>query len=139
MAVTQALCNSFKIELLNGGHNLTQNILKVALYDSNVASLDKTTTVYTTEGEVSGQGYQAGGIVVTNVAVSLDGDVAIVTFDPPSWPSSTITADSMLLYNTSNGNKAIAVFLFGVASSVNGAWTAYLPDATATTALIRIN
>jgi hypothetical protein len=138
MALTQGLTTSFKTQILNGVHALTTDVLYIALYTST-ASLDDTTTVYTTTGEASGSGYSAGGILVTGVTVTSSNKVAYVSFTNPSWPSSTITARGALLYNASRSNASIAVLDFGAdKSSSNSTFTLTLPSATYSTALIRI-
>lgn len=140
MAITQTLCSSFKEQILLGEHNLESNTLKMALYTS-LATLGASTTAYTTSDEVSASGtnYTTGGNVLSNVAVSLDGTTAVVTFSNVSWPASTITARGALIYNSSQADKAIAVLDFGAdKSSNNTSFTVEVPGATATTAIIRI-
>ena len=136
MAVTQAFCNSAKQDFLNGVH-ATGDTYKVALYNSASATLDKTTTAYTSSGEVSGSGYTAGGATIANRVVGASGDTAYLSFDDAVWPSATITADSALIYNSSKSNKAICVLSFTSATSTNGTWTLDFP-AVGATALLRI-
>mgnify|MGYP003123173755 FL=1 len=140
MAITQAVCNSFKQELLQGLHDLDGNTLKLALYTSS-ATLDASTTAYSTTNESSGTGYTAGGETVTSVAVSLSGNVAFVDFADVSFTSATISdAAGALLYNSSVSNKAIAVIDFGSTKSVTGGTlTITLPSANASNALIRVS
>lgn len=142
MAITQALCNSFKQQLMLGDHDLDSDTLKIALY-SSAASLDEDTTAYSATNEVSGTGYSAGGITLTNVSVSVDNtnDVAFVDFDDPVFQDVTITARGALIYNTSstNTNAAIAVLNFGAdKTATNGDFTVVLPAAAHNTAVIRI-
>ena len=142
MAITQALCNSFKQQLMLGDHDLDSDTLKIALYTS-AASLDEDTTAYSATNEVSGAGYSAGGITLTNVSVSVDNtnDVAFVDFDDPVFQDVTITARGALIYNTSstNTNAAIAVLNFGAdKTATNGDFTVVLPAAAHNTAVIRI-
>ena len=140
MAITQAVCNSFKQELLQGLHVLDGHTLKLALYTSS-ATLGPTTTAFSTTNESSGTNYTSGGATISNVAVSLSGTVAFVDFDDVSFSSATISdAAGALIYNSSASNRAIAVLDFGGTKSVSsGTLTVTLPSASATTALIRIS
>jgi hypothetical protein len=140
MAITQAVCNSFKQELLQGLHDLDGHTLKLALYTSS-ATLGPTTTAFSTTNESSGTNYTSGGATISNVAVSLSGTVAFVDFDDVSFSSATISdAAGALIYNSSASNRAIAVLDFGGTKSVSsGTLTVTLPSASATTALIRIS
>ncbi|MGA1008745.1 MAG: hypothetical protein ACO3SE_09260 [Sedimenticolaceae bacterium] len=136
MAITSAICNSYKQEVLEGVHASTDTY-KVALYTSS-ATLDATTTAYSATNEASGTGYTAGGATLANFASGLSGSTAYVTFDDVVFSSSTITARGCLIYNSSKSNKAVAVFDFGSdVSSVSGTFTLDLPAAGAS-ALIRI-
>ena len=140
MAITQAVCNSVKQELLQGLHDLDGHTLKLALYTSS-ATLGPTTTAFSTTNESSGTNYTSGGATISNVAVSLSGTVAFVDFDDVSFSSATISdAAGALIYNSSASNRAIAVLDFGSTKSVSGGTlTVSLPSASATTALIRIS
>ena len=140
MAITQAVCNSFKQELLQGLHDLDGHTLKLALYTSS-ATLGPTTTAFSTTNESSGTNYTSGGATISNVAVSLSGTVAFVDFDDVSFSSATRSdAAGALIYNSSASNRAIAVLDFGSTKSVSGGTlTVSLPSASATTALIRIS
>ena len=140
MAITQAVCNSFKEELLKGLHDLDGHTLKLALYTSS-ATLGPTTTAFSTTNESSGTNYTSGGATISNVTVSLSGTVAFVDFDDVSFSSATISdAAGALIYNSSASNRAIAVLDFGSTKSVSGGTlTVSLPSASATTALIRIS
>ena len=140
MAITQAVCNSFKQELLQGLHDLDGHTLKLALYTSS-ATLGPTTTAFSTTNESSGTNYTSGGATISNVAVSLSGTVAFVDLDDVSFSSATISdAAGALIYNSSASNRAIAVLDFGGTKSVSsGTLTVTLPSASATTALIRIS
>ena len=140
MAITQAVCNSFKQELLQGLHELDGHTLKLALYTSS-ATLGPTTTAFSTTNESSGTNYTSGGATISNVAVSLSGTVAFVDFDDVTFSSATIAdAAGALIYNSSASNRAIAVLDFGSTKSVSGGTlTVSLPSASATTALIRIS
>ena len=138
MAITQALCTSFKSELLGGTHDLDTDAIKIALFTSS-ASLDATTTAYSTTNEASGTGYTAGGNTLASAAISVDGTTAIVDFADTTWSSATITARGALIYNSSKANRAIAVLDFGGdKTSTNGDFTIQFPAAAAATAIIRI-
>tara|TARA_R110000868_G_scaffold115286_3_gene307949 strand:+ start:356 stop:784 length:429 start_codon:yes stop_codon:yes gene_type:complete len=142
MAITQALCASFKAELLEAQHNfnaLTGDVFKVALYTS-AASLDSSTTSYTTVGEVVGSGYVAGGNVLAGQSVGLSGNSAYVAFTNSAWDNSAITAVGAMVYNSSNANKAVFVLNFGGPySSTNNTFTVVFPSATSTTSPLIIN
>jgi hypothetical protein len=140
MAITQAICNSFKEELLEGTHDLDGHTLKLALYTSS-ATLGATTTAYSTTNESSGTNYTAGGATLSSVAVTRSGLTAYVDFADVSFSSATISdAAGALIYNSSASNKAIAVIDFGAKKSVtSGTLTIALPSASATTAIIRIS
>ena len=140
MAITQAICTVFKEDLMNPGGNLAAQTLKCALYD-NTATLNATTTAYTTSNEVSSSGtnYTAGGATLTNVAISTDGTTAIFDADNVSFSNATISAQAALLYNANNSNSAIAVLDFGgVKTSTNGTFELQFPTANSTAGLIRI-
>jgi hypothetical protein len=136
MAITTAICNSYKQELLEGVH-ASGDTYKIALFTDS-ATLDKATTAYSSTNEVSGAGFDAGGKSLTGFTSGLSTDTAYITFDDPSWSSSTITARGCLIYNSSKSNKAVAVFDFGSnVVSVSGTFTIDFPTAGAS-ALIRI-
>ena len=140
MAITQAVCNSFKQELLQGLHDLDGHTHKLALYTSS-ATLGPTTTAFSTTNESSGTNYTSGGATIANVAVAVSGTVAYVDFDDVSFSSATISdAAGALIYNSSASDRAIAVIDFGSTKSVSaGTLTISLPSASASTALIRIS
>lgn len=136
MAITTAICNSYKQEILEGVH-ASADTYKIALYTSS-ATLSASTTAYSSTNEVSGTGYVAGGKTLTGYVSGLSSGTAYITFDDPSWTSSTITARGCLIYNSSKSNKAVACFDFGSdVISVSGTFTIDLPAAGAS-ALIRI-
>jgi len=138
MPITQAMCNSFKTELLGGTHDLDTDTIKIALFTSS-ATLGASTTAYSTSNEVSGTGYTAGGNTLAGAAISLSGSTAIVDFTDTTWSSATITARGALIYNSSKSDKAIAVLDFGSdKSSTNGDFTVVFPAADASNAIIRI-
>ena len=139
MAITNALCTSFKLEVL-GGEHLAANVYKIALYTS-AASLDAATTAYSVTNEVPATGgYTAGGITLVGYTRSSSGTTAWLDWTTdPSWAAATITARGALIYNSSVSNKAIAVLDFVTdIVSTGGTFTVTLPVANATTGLIRI-
>jgi len=147
MAITQAMCTSFKVDLLNGIHafgttvaraGTTADTMYMALYTSS-ATLDDTTTAYSATNEVSGTGYVAGGQALTTVAPTSSGTTAFLDFDNETWTSSTITARGALIYNSTQSNKSVAVLDFGSdKTSTAGDFTVVFPTADASNAIIRI-
>lgn len=138
MAITQAMCSSFKQELLGGIHDLDTDTIRIALYTS-AATLGAATTAYSATNEVVGSGYTAGGNALTSPVISLDGTTAIVDFADTTWPAATITARGALIYNASKANRAIAVLDFGSDKvSTDGDFTVVMPAAAAATAIVRI-
>ena len=141
MAITQAICSSFKQEVLEGLHDFASggDTFKIALYTSS-ASLDSTTTAYTSSNETTGTGYTAGGQTLTSQSVTLSGTTAYIDFGDASWTSSTISAAGALIYNSTNANRAVCVLNFGgTYSSTNGTFTVQFPAATTTTAILILN
>jgi len=138
MAITQAMCSSFKQQILLAEHDMDTDVLKIALYTS-LATLSAATTVYSTSDEVVGTGYSAGGNTLTSPTVSLSGTTAFVDFADTSWTTATITARGALIYNSSKSNKAIAVLDFGSdKTSTAGTFTIQFPANTASDAVVRI-
>ena len=139
MAIAQAMCSSFKPELLGGIHDLDTDAIFIALYTSS-ATLGAATTAYTATNEVAtAGGYTAGGIQLTSPVITLDGTTGICDFADATWPAATITARGALIYNSSKSNKAIAVLDFGSDKiSTAGNFTVIMPAAAASTALVRI-
>ena len=147
MAITQAMCTSFKVELLNGIHafgttvargGTTADSMYIALYTSS-ASLDATTTAYSVTNEVSGTGYTAGGNSLTAVAPTSSGTTAFTDFNDTTWSTATITARGALIYNSTQSNKAVAVLDFGADKTATaGDFTIVFPAADASNAIIRI-
>tara|TARA_R100001163_G_scaffold27791_1_gene22454 strand:+ start:240 stop:656 length:417 start_codon:yes stop_codon:yes gene_type:complete len=137
MAITQAMCTSFKSEILQEGHQLATDTIKIALYTSS-ASLGATTTAYSTSNEVSGTGYTAGGVTLTSAAVSTTGTTAHFDADDPTWTSASFTANGALIYNDTNSDKAIAVLAFGGDFTVAGGTFKIVFPAAGSTAIIRI-
>jgi hypothetical protein len=139
MAISQAMCSSFKPEILGGIHDLDTDVIMIALYTSS-ATLGAATTAYTATNEVAtAGGYTAGGIQLTSPVITLDGTTGICDFADATWPAATITARGALIYNSSKSDKAIAVLDFGSDKiSTAGAFTVIMPAAAAATALVRI-
>ena len=141
MTISQAMCTSFKTELLTATHDFSASggdTFKLALYTSS-ASLDASTQAYTTSNEVSGTGYTAAGSSLTNVAPTSSGTTAFTDFNDLTFASSTITAPGALIYNSSDSNKAVCVLDFGSdKTSTNGDFTIQFPTADASNAIIRI-
>ena len=138
MAITQAMCSSFKQQILLGEHDLDTDVIKLALYTS-AATLSAATTVYSTSDEVVGTGYTAGGNTLTGATVSLSGTTAYVDFSDTTWSTATITARGALMYNSSKSNKAIAVLDFGAdKTSTAGDFTVQMPTNDASSAIVRI-
>ena len=140
MAITSAICNSFKTEILTGVHNFTASsgdTFNLALYTSS-ASLGAGTTAYTTSEEVSGTGYTAKGNALTSVTPTLDSSTAVCDFADTSFTSASFTARGAIIYNTTN-NKTVAVIDFGKDQTVTGGTlTVSFPAADAVNAIIRI-
>lgn len=150
MANSQAMCTSFKVEILGGVHAIgtpptrastAKDTFKAALFLAS-ASLGAGTTAYSTSGEVSGAGYSAGGITVTNAtAPASSGTTAYWTPSASlTYSSVTLTTafDAVLIYNSSQGDKAVAVYTFGSQTVTSGNFILTMPTNDATTALLRI-
>jgi hypothetical protein len=147
MAITQAMCTSFKVEILNGIHafgttvaraDTTADTFYLALYTDS-ASLDASTSAYETGGETVGTGYTAGGQALSTVAPTSSGTTAYLDFADETWTTATITARGAMIYNQTQGNKAVAVLDFGGNKiSTAGDFTVVFPTADSATAIIRI-
>jgi len=141
MAITSAICNSFKQEILVGTHNFTASTgdqFKIALYTSS-ATLGASTTAYSTSNEISGTGYTAGGANLTSVTPVLDSSTAVCDFADVSFTSASFTANGCLIYNDDQSDKAVAVIAFGGDKTVSsGTFTIQFPTADASNAIIRI-
>ena len=155
MAITQALCTSFKQEILQGIHNFTSgsgggtstttgsgNTFKIALYTSS-ATLSASTTAYSSTNEASGTGYSAGGASLTNVTPTTSSTTALTDFADVTWSSSSVTARGAVIYNSSttagSANRAVLVLNFGSdKASSSGDFTITFPTADASSAIIRI-
>jgi len=148
MSIAQTSTTSFKTELLQAVHNFgptSPNTFKIALYTA-AASLDATTTVYSTANEVTGTGYTAGGntlvIDVSPTATSNSYGIptAYISFANTSWATASFTARAALIYNASQGNKSVAVLDFGSDKIVSGtSFTVQFPTATSNSAIVRIS
>ena len=143
MAITSAVCNSFKAEALKAVHNFTAssgNTFNLALYTSS-ATLNKSTTAYTTSNEVAnGNGYTTKGIALTSVTPVLSGDTAVCDFANVSFTSASFTANGCLIFNdTASGDPAVCAIAFGGDKVVtNGTFTIEFPAADASNAILRI-
>ena len=151
MAISQTLATSFKVEILDGIHNFGVGVIrastaadtfKIALY-STLATLDSTTTVYTTQDEVTGTGYTAGGntLVISQAPTSTSTEtVAWLNFANSSWTTASFSADGALIYNSTQGNKAVAVLNFGSTKTATAqTFTVTFPASTSDAAIIRIS
>jgi len=136
MSIVQTLTTSFKGQLPLAVHDFTTDTMKLALYLST-ANLDADTTVYTTNGETTGTGYTAGGIVLTNATVLTYGTTVYIDFDDAAW-AGVLTARGGLIYNYSKANKSVAVINFGADKTSASTFTVQMPANTYTSALIRI-
>ena len=144
MAITSAICSSFKQELLQGKHSFESSgghTFKIALFTSS-ASLGAATTDYSTSNEISntsGSAYSAGGATLTSVTPTLDSSTAVCDFSDVSFTSATFTANGALIYNDTQSDKAVAVIAFGGDKTVtSGTFTIQFPTADASNAIIRI-
>jgi hypothetical protein len=148
MTIAQTSTTSFKVELLQAVHNFgptSPNTFKIALYTA-AANIGPSTTVYTTDAEVVGTGYTAGGntLVISTDPTSGNNTASIptafVSFSNTSWASSSITARGALIYNSTQGNKSVAVLDFGAdKTTANATFLITFPTATASSAIVRIS
>ena len=136
--ITQTATNSFLEELLQGVHDFSTDTFKIALYTAS-ADIGAATTVYITTGEVVGFGYVAGGNTLSGASVGLSNGVSYVDFNDSTWAGASFTARGALIYNSSKGNRSVAVLNFGDDKTSTSSFTVQMPPATATTALIRVN
>ncbi len=142
MAITQAMCSSFKGEVMQALHDFDVaggNVFKLALYTS-AATLGAATTAYTVTGEVPNSGsYTAGGGTLVNQGVVVSGTTGFTDFADISFTTATITARGALIYNSTNANRSVAVLDFGSDKiSTAGTFSIIFPTADATNAIIRI-
>jgi len=142
MAITQSVPTSFKQELMQALHNFNTaggHTFKVALY-SNLATLDSSTLIYTASNEVVGPGYTAGGNTLTVTSPVTSGTTAYIDFDDTTWTASTLSVRGAMIYNSSSGNRAVAILDFGAdKASSAGNFTIVFPTPAAATAIIRVS
>ena len=144
MAITSAICTSFKVELLKGVHDFTAttgDTFKIALYDSD-ATLGASTTAFSTSEEItntSGTAYTSGGATLTSVTPVASSTTAVCDFADVSFSSASFTANGALIYNSSDSNAAVCAIAFGSdKTATNGTFTIQFPTADATNAIIRL-
>ena len=142
MAITQAMCTSFKKELMTATHNFTNssgNTFNLAMYTSS-ASLDAATTAYTTSNEVTGSGYTAKGAALTNVTPTSSGTTGLTDFADLTFSTVTITARGAMIFNdTASGDPAVCILDFGSDKAASaGDFTIQFPTASSSAAIIRI-
>ena len=136
MSIIQTQTTSFKAQLYQGIHDLTTDVIKIALYTAN-ANLNEDTTVYSSTDEVAATGtYSLGGAQLTPITIGTSGYTAFVGFPNISW-TGAITARCALIYNVTQGNKSVAVLDFGSDKTSTTTFTITMPANTATAALIR--
>jgi hypothetical protein len=135
--IAQGLTTSFKQQLLLAVHDFSTDVFMMALYTAN-ANLGANTTVYTDTAEISGDGYTAGGIVLTGTTVSVTGTTAYVDFDNAVWNPANFLCRGALIYNSSKSNAAVAVLDFGADKTPTTIFTVQMPANTDTSALIRL-
>jgi len=144
MAITTAMCTSFKSELLGGLHDLDTDSLKIALIKPSMSgTYGAATTNYSNvtgnSDEASGTNYSAGGQALGSAAITVSGTTALVDFADEVFSNVTVSADGCIIYNTANSNSAIAVIDFGgTVSATAGDLTIEFPAADASNAVIRI-
>jgi hypothetical protein len=150
MANTTAICTSFKVEAMNGIHAFGPSVVRAATTQDNFnaalylasASLGAATTAYSTTGEVTGSGYTAGGVAVTNATAPSASGTAAVWTPSASFAWTTLTAsafDACLLYNATQGNKAVAVYNVGSQTVTASNFTLTMPVNAAGTALLQLS
>ena len=144
MAITSAICSSFKQELLQGKHSFESSgghTFKIALFDSD-ANLGASTTGYSTSEEItntSGTAYTSGGATLTSVTPVASSTTAVCDFADVSYTSASFTANGALIYNSSDSNAAVCAIAFGSdKTATNGTFTIQFPTADATNAIIRL-
>jgi len=135
MSIVQTQTTSFKAQLYQGIHDLTTDVIKIALYTAD-ANLNEATTVYSTTNEVVASGYSAGGLVLTPITVNSSGYTAYVGFPNVTW-TAALTARCALIYNSSKANRSVAVLDFGADKTSTNTFTITMPPNTATDALLR--
>ena len=142
MAIVQTMCTSFKAEVAQGLHNFTTgtgNVFKLALYVAT-ANLGADTTVYTSTGEASGTNYTAGGIALTNITPLAANGTGYWSFDDATFSNVTLTCAGALIYNSTNGNRAVCVLNFGQTITKTAAnLVVTFPPMGATNSVLRIS
>ena len=141
MAIYQTMCTSFKAEVAQGLHNFTTgtgNVFKLALYVAT-ADLGADTTIYTSSGESSGTNYSPGGIALTNITPTTSGTTGYWSFQNATFSNVTLTCAGALIYNSTNGNRAVCVLSFGsTITKVASSLVITFPANDATNAVLRI-
>jgi len=148
MSILQTATTSFKVQLLQAVHNFgptSADTYKIALYNGN-ADINAATTVYTTTNEITGTGYTAGGNTLTISVSPTSGTnqsavaTAYISFENTSWTNATFTCRAALIYNSTQGNKSVAVLDFGSDKTVaNDTFTIIFPTPDANSAIVRIS
>jgi hypothetical protein len=140
MSISTSVATIYKADIIQGVMNVSTDVYMVALYTSS-ASLDNTTTVYTSTNECSGGNYPSGGIVMPNASEVTSGSVAILTFTNPTFINLTLPdVRGCMIYNLSKGSTTVAVFDFGLSIALyTSNFELIVPAPTATTGLIRFN
>jgi hypothetical protein len=148
MSILQGATTSFKVQLLQAVHNFgptSPNTFKIALYTAN-ADINASTTIYSTTNEVTGTGYTAGGNTLTISTSPTSGNdssnipTAYISFNNTSWANATFTARAALIYNSTQGNKSVAVLDFGADKTVsNDTFQIIFPTPDANSAIVRIS
>jgi hypothetical protein len=142
MAIVQTMCTSFKAEVAQALHNFTRttgNVFKLALYVST-ANLGADTQTYTAQGEASGTNYSAGGLALTNITPLSSGFTGYWSFDDLTFSNVTLTCAGALIYNSTNGNRAVCVLNFGSTVTKTGQdLTITFPPMGATDSILRIS
>lgn len=139
MTIYQGLTTSFKVDMLNGKQNVASDTLKMSLYTA-YATLNQDTTAYTSDNEISGTGYTAGGETLSNVTIMSGSNTVYVSFSNVVWNPAQFTTRGALIYNSTKSNASIAVLDFGAdkIQTGNNTFTVTLPPDTESSALIRI-
>lgn len=137
MSIQQTLTTSFKLGMVQAEQNLATDVLKIALYTA-FSDIGPNTTVYTTDNEVVGTGYTAGGKLLTGVTIAASTNgVIYINFSNVVWNPAAFTCRGALIYNVTQGNKSVAVLNFGSDKTSTNTFTITMPVNTATTALLR--
>ena len=139
MAIQQTLTTSFKLGMVQAEQNLATDTLYIALYTA-FSDIGPNTTVYTTDNEVTGTGYTAGGQILTGVTIAADiNGTVYINFANVVWSPAAFTCRGALIYNTSKSNKSVAVLDFGSDKISTNTFTITMPSNTSTTALLRFS